>query len=147
MVTVAEEPGQITVQQSRFLTTGDLEPGEDETTWWVPVGLRSGQRPASPGRALTIKEDTIRDVNESFYKLNADQSAFYRTNYPPDRLTQLGRLRNRLSVPDKIGLIADASALAVAGNGTTAGLLTLLENFRDEQDYLCVSLNNLVASY
>jgi aminopeptidase N len=136
VVTVAEEPGQISVRQSRFLTTGDVKPQEDETTWWVPLGLTSGVRVRSAGSALTVKEDTIRDVDNSFYKLNADQSGFYRTNYPPDRLMQLGQMRERLSTQDKIGLIGDATALAVAGDGTTAGLLTLLESFKDEESYL-----------
>jgi aminopeptidase N len=136
VVTVAEEPGQISVRQSRFLTTGDVKPQEDETTWWIPLGLTSGARVRSAGSALTVKEDTIRDIDNSFYKLNADQSGFYRTNYPPDRLMQLGQMRERLSTQDKIGLIGDATALAVAGDGTTAGLLTLLESFKDEESYL-----------
>ncbi len=135
-MTVAEEPGQISVRQSRLLTTGDVKPEEDQTTWWVPLGLKSGAQIKSPGSALTVKEDTIRDVDDSFYKLNTDQSGFYRTNYPPDRLTKLGQMREHLSTQDKIGLMGDATALAVAGDGTTAGLLTLLENFKDEEDYL-----------
>ena len=40
MLTVAEEPGQISVKQSRFLSTGDVKPEEDETVWWVPLGLQ-----------------------------------------------------------------------------------------------------------
>jgi aminopeptidase N len=136
MVTVAEEPGQISVRQSRFLSTGDVMPDDDDTTWWIPLGLTSGAQIKSPGSALTVKEDTIRDVDESFYKLNEDQSGFYRTNYPPDRLMQLGRMRERLSTQDKIGLMGDATALAVAGDGTTSGLLTLLEYFNDESSYL-----------
>lgn len=136
MVTVAEEPGQISVRQSRFLSTGDVKPDEDDTTWWIPLGLKSGAQIKSPGSALTVKEDTIRDVDDSFYKLNTDQSGFYRTNYPRDRLMKLGRMRERLSTQDKIGLLGDATALAVAGDGTTAGLLTLLEHFKDEEDYL-----------
>ena len=136
VLTVAEEPGQISVRQSRFLSTGDVKPEEDEITWWVPLGLKSGTHGTSTRDALATKEDTLRDIDNNFYKLNADQSGFYRTNYPPQRLTQLGQTRDRLSVEDKIGLMGDATALAVAGGGTTAGLLTLLEGFRDEKDYL-----------
>lgn len=113
-----------------------MKPEEDETTWWIPLGLTSGAEIKSPGSVLTKKEDTIRDVDESFYKLNANQSGFFRTNYPPDRLVQLGKMRARLSTRDKIGLMGDASALAVAGDGTTAGVLALLENFKDEESYL-----------
>ena len=136
VVTVAEEPGQISIQQSRFLTTGDVKTEEDETTWWVPVGLKTGTPAKVVPRALTEKKDTIRDVDDEFYKINADQSGFYRTNYPPQRLTKLGKAQDRLSIEDKIGLMGDATALAVSGNGTTAALLALLEGFKNEESFL-----------
>jgi len=132
---VAEEPGQIGIGQRRFLTTGDVKPEEDQTTWWIPLGLKSGTEAATVGSALTSKQETIRDVDDSFYKLNADANGFYRTNYPPQRLAKLGQSRDRLSVEDKIGIIGDAGALAVAGDGTTAGLLAFVEGFRDEKNY------------
>jgi len=137
MLTVAEEPGQIGVRQSRFLSTGDVKPEEDQTTWWVPLGLKTKSKGSSVATtALTSKEETIRDVDESFYKLNANQMGFYRTNYPPERLARLGSARNTLSVEDKIGLIGDAGALAVAGDGKTAGLLAFIEGFQSEDNYL-----------
>lgn len=136
VLTVAEEPGQIGVRQSRFLSTGDVKAEEDETLWWVPLGLRTDHdAQGAATNALTIKEDTLRDVDETFYKLNTKQVGFYRTNYPPARLAKLGAERHKLSVEDKIGLVADAAALAVAGQSTTAGLLTLVENFKDETSY------------
>lgn len=88
---------------------------------------------------MTIKEDTLRDIDETFYKLNSDQMGFYRTNYPPARLESLGKERHKLSVEDKIGLVADAAALAVAGQGTTAGFLVLVEKFQDEKNKAYVS--------
>jgi len=136
VVTVAEEPGQIGIRQSRFLTTGDVKPEEDETTWWVPVGLKTGSPAKTVHSALTVKEDTIRDVDDEFYKINANQSGFYRTNYPPQRLIKLGEARDRLSTEDRIGLMGDATALAVSGQATTAALLSLLEGFQDEESYL-----------
>jgi len=137
VLTVAEEPGQISVRQSRFLTTGDVKPEDDETTWWIPLGLKTAtQGSDSQIKALTVKEDTVRDVDETFYKLNVNQTGFYRTNYPPARLAKLGESLDRLSVEDKIGLIGDAAAVAVSGEGTTAGLLAFLENFGSETSFL-----------
>ena len=136
VVTVAEEPGQITIEQSRFLTTGDVKAEEDETTWWTPLGLKTGSPSKIMQGALTKKSDTIREVDDKFYKLNADQSGFYRTNYPAQRLTQLGTQQDLLSVEDKIGLMGDATALATSGDSKTSGLLALLEGFRDQRDYL-----------
>ncbi|GAB7354847.1 hypothetical protein MBLNU459_g5224t3 [Dothideomycetes sp. NU459] len=135
VVTVAEEPGQISVRQSRFLSGGEVKAEEDETTWWVPLGLQSGSQSAQPG-SLTVREDTIREVDDSFYKLNKDQTGFYRTNLPPQRLTKLGGQLDKLSVQDKIGLIGDAAALAVSGDATSAGVLAFLEGFATETNYL-----------
>ena len=108
---------------------------EDETLWWIPLGLKTDPKATGAAtKALTLKEDTLREIDESFYKLNSDQVGFYRTNYPPARLESLGKERHKLSAEDKIGLVADAAALAVAGQGTTAGLLVLVEKFKDEKN-------------
>ncbi|KZF20641.1 putative aminopeptidase [Xylona heveae TC161] len=137
VVTVAEEPGQITIRQSRFLSTGDVKETEDETTWWIPLGLKTASKPTgSAAGAFSSKEETLRDLDESFYKLNVNQTGFFRTNYPPQRLAKLGNARENLSAEDKIGLIGDAAALAIAGDGTTAGLLAFVEGFKGEKNYL-----------
>ena len=136
VVTVAEEPGQISIRQSRFLTSGDVKPEENETTWWIPLGLKTGTLTKLNHSALTVKEDTVREIDDDFYKLNADQAGVYRTNYPPQRLVKLGASADRLSTEDKIGLLGDASALAVSGEGTTAALLQLLEGFHQEHNQL-----------
>ncbi|KAH0542618.1 hypothetical protein FGG08_003026 [Glutinoglossum americanum] len=133
VVTITEKPGQIAIRQNRFLLSGDVKPEEDETTWWIPLGLRSSQAMAA---TLTSKTQTLQGIDESFYKLNTNNNGFFRTNYPPDRLAKLGALKNQLSVEDKIGLIGDAAALAVAGHGTTAGFLAFIEGLKDEDSYL-----------
>jgi len=140
VVTVAEEPGQIGLRQQRFLLAGNVKPEEDETTWWIPLGLHTGDSASAASlhktTALTQKEETVRGVSEGFYQLNKNLTGFYRTNYPPDRLKKLGESRDQLTVEDKIGLIGDAYANAVAGYGSTSGLLALAERFQDESDYL-----------
>ena len=136
MLTVAEEPGQIGVRQSRFLSTGNLKENEDETLWWIPLGLKTNSQTTDvTNDALTTKEETLRNIDETFYKFNADQIGFYRTNYPPERLAKLGTSKDKLSIEDRIGLVGDAAALAIAGHATTASLLTFLENFKDERHH------------
>ncbi|KAJ5105123.1 Peptidase M1 alanine aminopeptidase/leukotriene A4 hydrolase [Penicillium alfredii] len=141
VVTVAEEPGQISVRQNRFLSTGDAKPEEDQTTWWIPLGIKSGPNLTTVDtRALTAKSDTVGGVGEdAFYKINKDLAGFYRTNYPPARLAKLGQSLDLLSTEDKIGLLGDAAALAVSGEGTTPALLALLEGFKGEKNYLAWS--------
>ncbi|KAK5133365.1 hypothetical protein LTR08_007799 [Meristemomyces frigidus] len=137
VVTVAEEPGQITVRQSRFLSSGDPKPEEDETTWWIPLNLKTGPKATDAQReAFTTKEDTYRDIDTSFYKPNGNQTGFYRTNLPPQRLIELSKSLDKLSVEDKIGLVGDAKSMAFAGLGTTAGVLSFMEGFSAETNYL-----------
>lgn len=137
MLTVAEEPGQITVKQCRFLSTGDVKPEEDETTWWLPLGFqgKTGIQEAQ-SIALTTKEDTIRDVDDDFYKLNHNGTGFYRTNYPPARLAKLGSQLNKLSTEDKVSIIGSAADLATSGYGSTPALLSFLEGFSAETNQI-----------
>ena len=145
VLTVAEEPGQIGVRQSRFLSTGDVRPEDDEILWWVPLGLKTNvQATGAATAALTVKEETLRHIDETFYKFNTDQAGFYRTNYPPARLEKLGVERHKLSPEDKIGLVADAAALAVAGQATTAGFLSLIEKFKDESNKAYETSNSML---
>ncbi|THC94379.1 hypothetical protein EYZ11_006140 [Aspergillus tanneri] len=99
--------------------------------------INSFMTEAINSRALVSKADTIQGVGQdSFYKINTDLSGFYRTNYPADRLSKLGQSLELLSTEDKIGLIGDAAALAMSGEGSTAALLALLEGFKMEKNYL-----------
>ncbi|KAF8246649.1 hypothetical protein K440DRAFT_655076 [Wilcoxina mikolae CBS 423.85] len=138
VLTITEQLGQITVRQNRFLSTGDVKPEEDTTTWWVPIMLNEEAYTASSEKvaALTTKETTVKNLDTKHYKLNYGQNGFYRVNYPAERLTKLGEIRGKLSVSDRVGLIADAAAMAFSGLGTTAGLLGFLDALKDEQSYL-----------
>lgn len=133
VVTIAEEPGQISLRQSRFLKSGDAKAEEDETLWWVPVGLKTADK--TTHTALQSKEDTIRNV-DGFYKINENQNGFYRTNYPAKRLMKLAAAKDELSTEDRIGLIGDASALAMSGHATTPAFLSFIEGFSDEKEYV-----------
>ncbi|KAK2629387.1 hypothetical protein QTJ16_000207 [Diplocarpon rosae] len=137
VLTVREEPGQIGIKQTRYLSTGDVKAEDDITTWWIPLGLEGegGSNKIKP-IGFSKKEDTVREVDMSFYKLNKDTTGFYRTNYPPKRLAALGAQIDRLSLSDKIGLVGDAGALAYSGEGTTPGLLAFVEGFQSETNYL-----------
>ena len=137
VLTVTEEPGQISIKQSRFLSTGDVKPEDDTTTWWVPLGFEGKKGESGiTSLALTQKEETIRDVDDDFYKLNSGATGFYRVNYPPERLAKLSSQLDRLGTEDKIAMIGSAGELAFAGNGTTASLLTFLEGFAKESHTL-----------
>jgi aminopeptidase N len=137
VITVAEEPGQISVKQNRYLSTGDVKPEEDQTTWWVPLGLQGkvGEQGVQ-NLALTERDATIRDIDDEFYKLNSNATGFFRTNYPPARLAKLGTQLDRLTSEDKISIIGSAADLAFSGYASPASLLSFLQGFGQETNYL-----------
>ncbi|KAL7624561.1 hypothetical protein AAE478_006128 [Parahypoxylon ruwenzoriense] len=137
LLTIAEEPGQISIKQDRYLSTGDVKPEENQTVWWVPLSLQGkvGQQDIQKV-ALTEKSTTIRDVSDDFYKLNSNATGFYRTNYPPARLAKLSTQLDRLSNEDKISIIGSAADLAFSGYGNTPALLSFIEGFRGETNQL-----------
>lgn len=87
-------------------------------------------------KTFTTKETIVRGLDTGYYKLNYGQNGFYRVNYPPERLAKLGEVREQLSVSDRVGLIADAAAMAISGLGTTTGLLSFLAGLKGEDSYL-----------
>lgn len=105
VLTVNEKSGQVDVKQTRYLSTGDVKPEDDSTTWWVPLGIE-GKKGTEGVSAipLTKKADVIQDVDDTFYKINKDTTGFYRTNYPAARLEKLGKQTEKLSLTDKIGM-------------------------------------------
>ena len=139
VLTIAESSGpegtDLRITQSRFLVTGDIKPEEDETIWWIPLGLKTAAKPNADdeGFTLTSRSDTIKCIASEFYKLNSDCTGFYITNYPPDRLRKLGSSLANLSINDRISVIGDAAVCAKSGIGSVSGLLSLLEAYRAEK--------------
>lgn len=140
VITVTENPSDssITLKQNRFLRTGDVKPEEDEVLYPVILGLRT-KKGINEEIMLTEREQTFKLAEGlDFYKLNADHSSLFRTNYSPDRLSKLGEAARSslLSVEDRAGMIADAGVLAASGYGKTSGILSLLESFNKETQFV-----------
>ncbi|KAK3937484.1 peptidase family M1-domain-containing protein [Diplogelasinospora grovesii] len=136
VLTVTEGKGEITVKQSRFLSTGDVKPEDDTTTWWVPLGLKGKvDAKETEALALTTKEAKIDGISDEFYQLNAGATGFYRVNYPPSRLQTLGTQLDKLGAEDKIFITGSAADLAFAGYGSTAALLGFVQGMKNETHY------------
>ncbi|KAL2258866.1 hypothetical protein VTK26DRAFT_7650 [Humicola hyalothermophila] len=140
VLTVTEGKQQISVKQSRFLSTGDVKPEDDQTTWWVPLALKGkiGSQGVEP-LALTTKETTIEGVSDEFYQLNADATGFYRVNYPESRLKLLGTQLEHLTTEDKIFITGSAADLAFSGYSTTGALLSFIQGLKNETHYRVLS--------
>lgn len=136
LLTVDQSGDSVSIRQDRFLTSGDVQPEENQTIWWTPLNiLRSDESVDSSvlnSRKLDISE-IVKGSN--FFKLNRDQIGAFRVNYSEKQLTSLSEHAASLSNKDKVGLLADARATAFAGVGSTSGLLTLITAFGNETDY------------
>ncbi|KAK3900207.1 peptidase family M1-domain-containing protein [Staphylotrichum tortipilum] len=139
-VTEGQKAQQISVKQCRFLSTGDVKPEDDTTTWWVPLALKGkvGSAGIEPV-ALTTKESTIDGVSDEFYQLNANATGFYRVNYPETRLKLLGTQLQHLTTEDKIFITGSAADLAFSGYATSAALLSFIQGLKSETHYRVLS--------
>ena len=137
-VTENAKDSSVTLKQNRFLRTGDVKPEEDKILYPVILGLKTKEG-VNEELMLTEREQTFKIPGGlDFYKLNADHSALFRTNYTPERLTKLGEAASsgKLTVEDRAGMIADAGVLAASGYGKTSGVLGLLQSFNTETQFV-----------
>jgi aminopeptidase 2 len=137
VVTVTEGKDSIHVKQNRFLRTADVKPEEDETLYPIFLALRTKEG-VDTDVSLFEREKDIKLKDTDFFKLNADHSGIYRTSYSPERLRKLGLAAKDglLSVEDRAGMIADAGALAASGYQKTSGILSLLDSFKSEDNFV-----------
>ena len=126
------EQNKIVVRQSRFLTSGDVQPSDDTTIWRVPLGITGIE--GGQDEFLSNKEQAIQGMSMDFYKVNNNGTGFYRVSYPPTRLAKLSKQLDRLSAEDKISIIGSASALASSGSSSVTSLLSFLQGFRRESN-------------
>ncbi|KAK1783249.1 peptidase family M1-domain-containing protein [Copromyces sp. CBS 386.78] len=141
VVSVTEGQDQtLSVKQARFLSTGDVKPEDDKTTWWIPLSLKGkvGSQDIEP-LSFQTKETTIDGVSQDFYQLNANATGFYRVNYPESRLKTLGTQLAHLTTEDKIFITGSAADLAFSGNSTTAALLSFVQGLKNETHYRVLS--------
>ncbi|KAJ5109188.1 hypothetical protein N7456_005863 [Penicillium angulare] len=134
-VTEDEKSKTVHIKQSRFLSTGDLQPDEDETIYPVPLAVRTKDG-IDMDLTLKTREATIPLTDLDFFKINANHSGFYRTSYSPERLKKLSEATSSsyFTVEDHVGLIADTAALAAAGYQKTSSFLGLLDTLKQDTE-------------
>ena len=78
----------------------------------------------------------VPSISNSWFKINPGQIGFYRVKYTDDQFNHLCKIVNTFSEVDRICLLGDASALAKAGHLETTRVLTLLQQFAGENEFL-----------
>lgn len=145
LMTIKEtKPGQHQASQQRFLLDGQ-KPGPQ--TWMVPFAMRKLKDAVSVdqyGRE-TVKPDSVQVVSRSLQSLkvpvsdrgfiaNSGGYGFYRTIYPAANQKKILANLNSLSAGERLGLIGDQFALAIAGAIPVESYLETLKAFKHEQD-------------
>ncbi len=134
------EDVQLTLFQERFVydrLLGDEDPNPE--VWQVPVSI------SGPGAATasTVMED--KDVvvalaaarpERDWYKVNSDQTGFYRVNYSSEDWQRLAPAISAQELPatDRLGIQNDAYALSRAGLLPITQFLDLASSYAGETD-------------
>jgi tricorn protease interacting factor F2/3 len=139
LITVERNGSKLTLSQQRFT----YRPHSSDQTWIVPLTLMVWDTEAEPhvqsfmmeGAGMTVKLPQT----PAAYKLNIDQTGFYRVNYlDPDNLNALAaRIKEHSLVhTDRWGLQNDLYALVRAGRLPLAAYLDFLDHYENESAYL-----------
>lgn len=139
MVSIDVKQDQVRISQERLLLTNDTSSAEKEVSWWVPLDL--SQFPGNDVEAMQEKSLDVKLAPDqqdltSLTKLNKNQTGFYRVNYSSELLETLTKNPGALASQQKSSLVADVTALAVAGQKSVTDLLLLLSSLRSYKDYL-----------
>ncbi|KAM3562523.1 hypothetical protein ARSEF4850_002741 [Beauveria asiatica] len=138
----------VTIQQNRFLRTGDITPEDDKIVYPVILGLRT-EGGIDRSMVMTDRRITLNVPAGSFFKLNADHTSLYRTLYSPGILARLGQAAQEgmLGVADRTGLVADAAALTAAGYAKTSTFLALAQSFKDEVSFFYAAVTEGLKNF
>ncbi len=134
------EDVQISISQERFVydrLLGDEEPNPE--VWQVPVTV-SAPGSNSASTVMNSKDAVLTlpasSPAEDWYKVNADQTGFYRVNYAPEDWQRLTPAISAQQIPatDRLGVQNDAYALSRAGLLPITQFLELAGSYSGETD-------------
>ena len=144
IVTVEPLPrGRVKLTQRRFLNGGERSPARQ--LWKIPIALRypSGDTTQVHRVLLTKAEQVVAldtKTTPAWIYPNAEESGYYRWSVPPEMFDRLaGEAGHELETPERLGMLANASALLGAGLLPGPAQLGLLERFASDPDLRVVA--------
>lgn len=129
--------------QQRFLISGQGGPETADQLWEIPVCVKSSAKSAScsllsqrsESRSLAWCPQICAGICPSWVFGNVNASGYYRVQYTPENLKQLGLVaEDVLTSSERIALVEDAWAMTRAGNSPVAAFLDLSHQLRSEQN-------------
>ena len=136
----SEHEVQVSLSQERFVydrLLGEEEPNPE--VWQVPVTV-SAPGASSASMVMEAKEAAVSlpaaSPANDWYKVNADQTGFYRVNYTNEDWQRLAPAIRSLELPatDRLGIQNDAYALSRAGLLPITQFLELAGSYSGETD-------------
>ena len=129
------------VRQERFVFDSVLGEGagdDEEQVWPVPltVAADGAQVTAHLVSGATGTVEVAAPAQPDWFKVNPDQTGFYRVNYTDTDRERLASLVADRTLPatDRLGIQNDAFALSRAGLLPVTRFLALAESYQDETD-------------
>ena len=130
------DKASIQLSQRRFLYSG---PNEDPTSWQVPIKVSAREAQETPLIIMDNHDATldVGDLGDSWIKVNTGQTGFYRVQYSEDQWAAFVPAVESLELPaaDRLGVQADAYALARACLIPATQFLNLAGAYRNEREY------------
>jgi puromycin-sensitive aminopeptidase len=137
VVKVSSVPGnKINISQQRFFSS-PLSKFADKTLWQTPVSIAASAKAKPVNNFLEAKSKTILAPKGNWFKINAGETSFFRTQYSPALLQKLASpvLTKKLPAVDRLGIVRDLSALSEAGEISSVNTLEFISNYKNETDY------------
>lgn len=158
VIHVKFEDNTLEFEQTRFMSLGLQGEGQ----WIVPITLSVGSYSNRKNFLLEEKVGKldVTDLYHSYYgslkqndnknkkdtekpwvKVNVGHTGFYRVKYDSTLTAQLRKAiqEKYLSPEDKFGILDDSYALCEAGEESILSLVSLMDLYRDDVDYLVLS--------
>ncbi len=130
LVSATIEGTGVELTQERFYLN-PLTKEKKSHNWPIPLlDKRSGSD------SFSEQQYSISKIDPRTYKINGNQSGFYRTIYNTDHLERLGNLiqGGKLDALDRLGILSDLFEAARAGKVKTVTALDFLKFYEDEND-------------
>ena len=142
VVSKSDEQGlHLQFSQARFLFSHLIEPDHDKSFWKLPISVVTSWTEAPVPKLMESPQESITlpsppPASKPWFKLNPDQTGFYRVNLNPQDWDALipAITSQTLSDTDRLGLQNDAYALSRAGYLPVSQFLAIAEAYRDETD-------------
>lgn len=137
LIKITEKPKNLLISQSRFYSSALFNKNKQgKSLWQIPLNVSFGKNTQSKflftGAVMSLPKNS-----KSWIKFNAGETGLFRTKYPAQMLSKIGKAvkTKQLSPSDRLGVLRDVFSLAEAGHMDAKEALQFAQNYQNENDY------------